>query len=428
MAKDQTKPAQRPLIEIEGIGPEYAKKLESAGYVTMEDLLQPSTTEIVEKTGISSSLVRVWQSMADVDRLETINNQYAELLVRSRITSVEQIAQASPEAIVRATGDYVATLKRAPTTQPVNEAMASEWIREARRFLAANEPGKHAGGPVPAPIPAATPTKTEAPAAASKPSPAVAPPAKASAAQSSSGETMTPRDQAKTTTPATQAAPGAQKTPPLDPPAPTSPPTPAKTAPTAGAPPPAPAGTPAAAPPAKPPVAPRPKTMTPEIESLLSGLGAKAQHLEDTDPNIPTILIDRTALIETMRRLRFEYRFDHLACLTATDMKTEFEVVYNLWSYAKNRPLEVKVRVPKTDASVPSLVGIWKGANWLEREEWDLVGVRFDGHPDHRRILLPEGWQGHPLRKDYDLKKEQFVGLADNGEDVVFQEPREGAW
>lgn len=168
--------------------------------------------------------------------------------------------------------------------------------------------------------------------------------------------------------------------------------------------------------------------MTPEIQSLLAGLGPKAQHLEDTDPNIPTILIDRTALIETMRRLRFEYRFDHLACLTATDMKTEFEVVYNLWSYAQNRPLEVKVRVPKTDATVPSLCGIWKGANWLEREEWDLVGVKFDGHPDHRRILLPEGWQGHPLRKDYDLKKEQFVGLADNGEDVVFQEPREGAW
>ncbi|HEX9815525.1 MAG TPA: NADH-quinone oxidoreductase subunit C [Candidatus Thermoplasmatota archaeon] len=205
-------------------------------------------------------------------------------------------------------------------------------------------------------------------------------------------------------------------------------PTPASTAPTASpAKPVAPSAPPAAAI-AKPPAAPRPKTMTPEIQSLLAGLGAKAQHLDDTDPNIPTILIDKTALIETMRRLRFEYRFDHLACLTATDMKTEFEVVYNLWSYAQNRPLEVKVRLAKTDATVPSLCGIWKGANWLEREEWDLVGIKFDGHPDHRRILLPEGWQGHPLRKDYDLKKEQFVGLADNGEDVVFQEPREGAW
>lgn len=207
-----------------------------------------------------------------------------------------------------------------------------------------------------------------------------------------------------------------------------------RTAPNAAAAPSAPSSKPVApsAPPAaaisKPPVAPRPKTVTPEIESLLAVLGPSVQHLEDTDPNIPTIQVDKTVLVETMRRLRHEYRFDHLACLTATDLKTDFEVVYNLWSYAKNRPLEVKVKVPRADATVPSITGIWKGANWLEREEWDLVGVKFQGHPDHRRILLPEGWEGHPLRKDYDLKKEQFVGLADNGDDVVFQEPREGAW
>lgn len=205
-----------------------------------------------------------------------------------------------------------------------------------------------------------------------------------------------------------------------------APPVVPKPGPTPGAPAP-PAGT-AAPPPTPAPPPPRPKTKTPEIEALLAAHGDKAQHLEDTDPKIPTILLDRAVLLEAMRRLKFEFRFDHLACITAVDTKQDFEVVYNLWSYAKNRPLEVKVRVPRADPVVPSLCGLWIGANWLEREEWDLMGIRFDGHPNLKRMFLPEGWQGHPLRKDYDLKHEQYVALADDGSDVVYQEPREGAW
>src|SRR5688572_16634531 len=182
MAKEPSPAAKRPLIDIEGVGPEYAAKLKAAGYHNMDDLLVPSTDEIVEKTGISSALVRVWQSMADLDRLETINNQYAELLVRSRFTTIEQIAQAPPEEIVRATAAYVATLKRAPTTQPVNEAMASEWIREARRFPASHpQPVRTSRPAAPAPPPAAAarPAPTAGPAesmrsAAPSPEPAQA--------------------------------------------------------------------------------------------------------------------------------------------------------------------------------------------------------------------------------------------------------------
>jgi NADH-quinone oxidoreductase subunit C len=85
--------------------------------------------------------------------------------------------------------------------------------------------------------------------------------------------------------------------------------------------------------------------------------------------------------------------------------------------------------VDPKDAVVPSLTTLWATADWHERENWDLMGVRFDGHPDLRRILLPEGWRGHPLRKDYEWKKEQYVALdPGTGEDVVYPEPREGAW
>jgi NADH-quinone oxidoreductase subunit C len=68
---------------------------------------------------------------------------------------------------------------------------------------------------------------------------------------------------------------------------------------------------------------------------------------------------------------------------------------------------------------VPSIAGIFKGADWLEREVYDLFGIRFAGHPYMVRLMLPEGWTGHPLRKDYDSRKEQFVGLDAKGNDIV---------
>src|SRR5688572_5453626 len=178
---------------------------------------------------------------------------------------------------------------------------------------------------------------------------------------------MTPPEQARTTPAATADAPGASggAQPAMKPPAPTETPTPAKPAPAAGVTPAAPAA-PAAAAPVKAPPPPRPKTVTPEIQSLLNTLGAKAQHLEDTDPNIPTILIEKDTLLTVMSRLKNEFRFEHLACITAVDVKEQFELIYNLWSYSRNQPFEVKVRVPRADPVVPSLCSLWIGANWLE--------------------------------------------------------------
>jgi NADH-quinone oxidoreductase subunit C len=109
--------------------------------------------------------------------------------------------------------------------------------------------------------------------------------------------------------------------------------------------------------------------------------------------------------------------FDFLADVTAVDYLgsvPRFEVVYHLKSLTHGHRLRVKARISEDDPRVPSLVEVWRGADWLERETWDLYGIRFDGHPDLRRIYLYEEFQGHPLRKDYPKEKRQpLVSRAD---------------
>lgn len=104
-------------------------------------------------------------------------------------------------------------------------------------------------------------------------------------------------------------------------------------------------------------------------------------------------------------------KMDHLADLTAVDFSKypgdsgpRFEVVYNFISTVHRHRIRVKVRVPEEDARIDSVASIWQTANWHERETYDLMGIKFNGHPDLRRVLLPEDWEGHPLRKEYPLK------------------------
>ncbi len=126
-----------------------------------------------------------------------------------------------------------------------------------------------------------------------------------------------------------------------------------------------------------------------------------------------TIVIRRDGLPAAMRALREDPRlaFDFLSDITAVDYWKEkqprFEVVYHLLSLGKNHRLRVKVPVPEDDAEVDSLTPLWRGADWLEREVWDMFGIRFRGHPDLRRILLYEEFRGHPLRKDYPVNQRQ---------------------
>ncbi len=121
-----------------------------------------------------------------------------------------------------------------------------------------------------------------------------------------------------------------------------------------------------------------------------------------------TVELDRQALVEVCSWLRDEpaARFRHLSDLSGTDYPTREDrlcVDYHLYSFDHNLRLRLKVRVSVADPHIPTVTGVWPGANWHEREVYDFFGVRFDGHPNLVRILMPEDWKGHPQRKDYPL-------------------------
>jgi NADH-quinone oxidoreductase subunit C len=104
------------------------------------------------------------------------------------------------------------------------------------------------------------------------------------------------------------------------------------------------------------------------------------------------------------RRLKAEHRFARLSAVTAVDRYPEeprFEIVYLLHSIERNERVRLKCCLPGEAPEIDSVTGVWRAANWYEREVFDLFGVRFRNHPDLRRILMPEDWSGHPLRKDY---------------------------
>lgn len=118
--------------------------------------------------------------------------------------------------------------------------------------------------------------------------------------------------------------------------------------------------------------------------------------------------VDRSRLLETLSALREdpELGFDFLSSVTATDWpgrEPRFWVAYELASLSHHHRVRVRVGLGASDARVPSVVSLFPTADWHERETYDLFGIEFEGHPDLRRILLPEGWEGWPLRKDEEL-------------------------
>jgi NADH-quinone oxidoreductase subunit C len=115
--------------------------------------------------------------------------------------------------------------------------------------------------------------------------------------------------------------------------------------------------------------------------------------------------VDRSLIPNFLKLLRDEEQFDYCVDLTAVHYpkrEKQFDVVWILYSFARNERVRVKTQI-KDGESLPSAVPIWATANWLEREVFDMFGIKFDGHPDLKRILLPDGWKGFPLRKDYGI-------------------------
>lgn len=129
----------------------------------------------------------------------------------------------------------------------------------------------------------------------------------------------------------------------------------------------------------------------------------------------PFLMVEPQAIVEACRFLRDEpeLKFEILSDLTVVDFPKEekLQVVYHLYSYTFRHPIVLKVDLPREEPRISTLEGLWKAANWFEREAFDLFGVVFEGHGDLRRILLPEDWIGHPLRKDY-VEQEEYDGIS----------------
>jgi NADH-quinone oxidoreductase subunit C len=196
-------------------------------------------------------------------------------------------------------------------------------------------------------------------------------------------------------------------------------PGPAPATPAAAAPKPAPKPAPAAAapkaekaPPAPPgPPDPPPPADVPVPDFILALQGALPGAVTQVSYWVGdwTVIVVTARLLEVARYLRDNSgtAFDYCSDVTAVDWLARpgerFDVVYCLYSTDRRARVRMKTRVADGDG-VPSVAGVWAAANWLEREVWDMFGIRFVGHPDLRRILMPEEWQGHPERKDYPLE------------------------
>jgi NADH-quinone oxidoreductase subunit C len=196
----------------------------------------------------------------------------------------------------------------------------------------------------------------------------------------------------------------------------------APTPPAAGAPPAKPTAPAGAAPPAAKPAAPakeappKPVPLDNELTQRLKARFGDAIREATLDRKQAIVLVAAGQLREIARYCRDDEKFDMLADLTAVDWpkrEKRFDVVLNLYSFPKNERLRLKAHAGENEP-VPSVCEVWPVANWLERECYDMFGIVFEGHPDLKRILLPDEWQGYPLRKDYDILQQDEAWVREN--------------
>jgi NADH-quinone oxidoreductase subunit C len=159
--------------------------------------------------------------------------------------------------------------------------------------------------------------------------------------------------------------------------------------------------------------------MTPEaiFKRLTEKLGAEAVfdfHADPSKEKDPWFQVAPWEIERVAEHMRTdpELAFDYLECITGVDYPDlkKIVVVYHIFSYGHRHRAVVKAFLDRDDPAMPTLVNVWSTANWQERECFDLLGVLFEGHPDLRRLLLPDDWEGFPLRKDYE-EKEEYHGI-----------------
>ncbi|MDQ8734077.1 NADH-quinone oxidoreductase subunit C [Paenibacillus sp. LHD-38] len=154
-----------------------------------------------------------------------------------------------------------------------------------------------------------------------------------------------------------------------------------------------------------------PSLRQPELDAITALLkqeiaesAVEDAYVNELNGDMPMIIINNVYWREVSRLLKEHevLRFNYLRNVSGIDYETHMEVVYHMLSLGSNREVAIKIKADRDSASVYSATPVWATANWNEREIYDLLGVDFPGHPDLRRIMMPDDWVGHPLRKDYE--------------------------
>ena len=164
-------------------------------------------------------------------------------------------------------------------------------------------------------------------------------------------------------------------------------------------------------------------TLNAAVQDLEANFGGTA--VEFRGQQQVTLPVDQ--IVAAAAALRDKYGFEIMPDITAVDYwpqtSPRFHVVYQFNSISKNIRVTVRVPLDGSDPTLPTMTGVYPNANWLERELWDMFGIRAEGHPDLRRILMPYDWEGHPLRKDYPLGYEE-VQFTFNYDEIDQRKPR----
>lgn len=167
--------------------------------------------------------------------------------------------------------------------------------------------------------------------------------------------------------------------------------------------------------------------MKKELRTAANDLKKRFEGQVSESANRVSVTLASKHILEVCQALKKEHKFEMLVSQTAVDYwpQTEprFHLVYQFYSLSQKIRLEVRARLDGNEPSLDSVQGIYPNANWFERELWDLFGIKFEGHPDMRRLIMPHDWQGHPLRKDYPLGYEE-VQFTFNFDDIDLRKPR----